>query len=93
MQSFVCGLSCWRKATKYFNGHYISKIHIAQIHTYISRRRLKGTTDCQLALHFENDWLYWRLVLRPALATVKLLTSLGLAFRDTTTLQLKMLGV
>jgi hypothetical protein len=38
---------------------------------------MKGRTDSQLALNFENEWLYCGLVLRPAVATVKLLNSLG----------------
>jgi len=38
---------------------------------------MKGRADSQLALNFENEWLYCELVLRPAAATVKLLNSLG----------------
>jgi hypothetical protein len=52
--------------------------------------RLKGY---QLALNFEYERLYWRLVLRPAVATAKPPTSLGLVFRDTIVLQLRQLVV
>jgi len=38
---------------------------------------MKGRTGSQLALNFENEWLYWELALRQAAATMKLLNSLG----------------
>jgi len=77
MQFFGCEFSYWRKVTK-CNDLEISTIHNTSIHTHVGRRRkMKGRADSQLALNFENEWLYCELVLRPAAATVKLLNSLG----------------
>ena len=78
MQSFGCEFSYWRKATKCCNDLDISTIHNASIHTHVGRSgKMKGRTDSQLALNFENEWLYCGLVLGPAAAAVKLLNSLG----------------
>jgi hypothetical protein len=54
-------------------------IYTTAIHKHVGgRRKLRGRSDSQLALDFESECLYCGIGLRPTVATVKLLNSLGL---------------
>jgi hypothetical protein len=77
----VEGFNDWKNVSKALAEHESSKEHITCMCTYHRRCSIVGRTDTELTKQLESNRLYWREVLNRIVATVKLISGLGLAFR------------
>lgn len=75
------GYSDWKNLTRTLKNHEETKSHLSSMVTLATRSSLVGTVDIKLRHQIQEKEQYWRKVLKRILATVKLLSRQGLAFR------------
>ncbi|KAF8785509.1 hypothetical protein HNY73_011033 [Argiope bruennichi] len=71
----------WKNLTRSPREHESSPYHIEAMFTLKKRSGILGRIDTQLAKQLNSQQNYWREVQKRSLATVKLLSSLAIAFR------------
>lgn len=81
-QAFVDGISNWGCIANLIKKHETSKYHMEAMWTFVTRKKQVNCIDTQQLIQYEKKCSYWREVLRRIVATVKLLSRLGLAFRS-----------
>jgi hypothetical protein len=77
----VEGFNDWKNVSKALAEYERSKEHITCMCTYHRRCSIVGQTDTELTKQLESNQLYWWEVSKQIVTTVKLISSLGLAFR------------
>lgn len=75
------GYNDWKNISKILTDHERSQEHVKSMCFYNKRRGTIGRIDTELCKQLVSEENYWRNVLKRVVATVKLLGSLGLAFR------------
>ncbi|KAG8184634.1 hypothetical protein JTE90_022682 [Oedothorax gibbosus] len=75
------GCSDWKNISRRICEHKRSLDHRQSMFDFSKRSQQKGLIDTELIKQFENERQYWRHILKRVVATVKFLSSLGLAFR------------
>ncbi|KAG8182588.1 hypothetical protein JTE90_021726 [Oedothorax gibbosus] len=75
------GCSDWKNISRRICEHKRSLDHRQSMFDFSKRSQQKGLIDTELIKQFENERQYWRDILKRVVATVKFLSSLGLAFR------------
>ncbi|GBM27349.1 Zinc finger MYM-type protein 1 [Araneus ventricosus] len=83
--NFYCfkanGYNDWKNLARSLKDHESSHSHIEGMFALKKRSVILGRIDTQLAKQLHGRQNYWREVLKRIVATVKLLSSLGIAFR------------
>ncbi len=74
----------WRNVNRDLNSHKNSHEHLESRQQFLSQSRLVGRIDPGLQLQIDEEFNYWRNVLRRVVAVVKKLASRGIAFRGKT---------
>ncbi|XP_031329798.1 zinc finger MYM-type protein 1-like [Photinus pyralis] len=75
------GYNDWRNVNKALKEHESSLDHVRSILAFKRRSSALGRVDSNMVKQLEEQQQYWREVLKRIIATVKLLSTLGLAFR------------
>ncbi|XP_031336217.1 zinc finger MYM-type protein 1-like [Photinus pyralis] len=79
----IVGCNDWKNICRILTDHERSQEHVKSMCCYNKRRLSSGRIDAELCKQLKSEENYWREVLKRVVATVKLLGSLGLAFRGT----------
>ncbi|XP_050516661.1 zinc finger MYM-type protein 5-like [Diabrotica virgifera virgifera] len=77
----ITGFQNWKTIIVTLSDHELSKEHMVAICTLYKRTSNFNRVDTQLLLRKENEVNYWKKVLQRVISTIKLLSSLGIAFR------------
>lgn len=77
----ITGYNSWKNISRDLKDHECSKEHISSMCRFKIRSSVTGRVDSSLAEKCEMEENYWREILKRIVATVKLLASLGIAFR------------
>lgn len=75
------GFQDWKNINKALKDHESSMDHISSMLKLKKRSSIIDRVDSSLVMAIETEAIYWRKVLKRIVATVKLLATLGVAFR------------
>ncbi|GBN66677.1 Zinc finger MYM-type protein 1 [Araneus ventricosus] len=78
---FITGYNDWKNLARSLKEHESSNFHIEAMFALKKRSVILGRIDTQLAKQLHGQQNYWREVLKRIVATMKSLSSLGIAFR------------
>uniref|UniRef100_A0AAF5DML3 TTF-type domain-containing protein n=1 Tax=Strongyloides stercoralis TaxID=6248 RepID=A0AAF5DML3_STRER len=78
---FSIGFNDWKNIAKHLRDHETSQGHMKAMLTLQKLSLTAGRIDTHLVQQIESEQKYWRAFLQRIIATVKLLASLGIAFR------------
>ena len=77
----ISGFQNWKTISAVLNDHEISNDHMSSMSTLFLRSSKMNRIDSDLLQQMEIQKNYWREVLRRVISTIKLIASMGLAFR------------